>query len=231
MANGVAIISGGTKGLGLALVEKCLQEGWAVATCARSDVEIATLRARHPAEVLLAEKLDISRSDECDEFINKVHDRFGPTDVLINNASILGPRTKIESYNADEWQQTMEINVNGAFFMTRAVLSAMLERRAGVIINVSSGAGIKGKAGWGAYATSKFAIEGFTQVLRDEVQDRGIRVHVIDPGAMRTQMRADAYPEEDPMTLPEPRRIASVIFDIAAVYEPQLCRLTAKDYM
>jgi NAD(P)-dependent dehydrogenase (short-subunit alcohol dehydrogenase family) len=107
----------------------------------------------------------------------------------------------------------------------------MIPRREGVFINVSSGAGVKGKARWGAYAASKFAVEGFSQVLRDEVRDHHIRVHAFDPGAMQTAMRAAAYPDEDPTQHPTPETIARVLYDVAAVYEPQIARLIASEYL
>jgi NAD(P)-dependent dehydrogenase (short-subunit alcohol dehydrogenase family) len=231
MSKEVALITGGTKGLGKELVAKWLQEGWIVGTCSRSEPEIEALRALGSPENLLAERVDISDPEHCAEFVRKILDRCGRVDCLVNNAGVLGPRTEIVSYPADEWRRVMDINANGPFYMTKAVLPGMLESRSGVIINISSGAGIKGKARWGAYAASKFALEGFTQVLHDEVRDSGVRVHAVDPGAMRSEMRASAYPDEDSASLPDPSRVASVIFDIAAVYEPQLCRLTAQDYM
>ena len=227
----VAIITGGARGLGRALVEKWLAEDWAVATCARSEREIESLKRDLGAHSLVAEALDVSKQREVSAFVRRVHEQLGPTDVLINNAGLLGPRAPLETYPEQEWRAVIDVNLNGSFYFTKAVLPEMLERRSGVIINISSGAGVKGKARWGAYAASKFAVEGMTQVLREEVQDRGVRVHAIDPGAMRTEMRAHAYPEEDPLTLPEPKTVANVIFDISVVYEPQLCRLTVKEYM
>lgn len=225
---GVAIITGGTRGLGLALVEKWLNEDWALATCARSADEVSALPV---SDQLLAQALDVTDREAVLRFVAATEERFGRIDLLINNAAIAGPRAEILEYPPDEWRAVMDVNVDGPFHFIQAVLPGMLRRRSGVILNISSGAGIKGSAKWGAYAASKFALEGVTQVLRNEVQDLGVRVHAIDPGAMRTSMRAGAYPDEDPMTLPAPSRIAQIIFDIAAVYEPQLGRLSAKDYL
>jgi NAD(P)-dependent dehydrogenase (short-subunit alcohol dehydrogenase family) len=224
------IITGGTKGLGQASVKKWLSEGWSVATCARDEAELARLEAECASERLLTHTLDISDATAVCGFVERTIGRFGQIDVLINNASVLGPRIEIAEYPEQTWREVIDINLNGAFYLTQEVLHHMLPRREGVIINVSSGAGVKGKARWGAYAASKFAIEGFSQVLRDEVRDSGIRVHALDPGAMQTEMRAAAYPDENPTQHPTPEMIARVLFDIAAVYEPQIARLVAAEY-
>jgi NAD(P)-dependent dehydrogenase (short-subunit alcohol dehydrogenase family) len=227
----VVVITGGTRGLGRASVRKWLSEGWCVATCARDGTELARMEAELNNPNLLTQTLDVADANAVHSFVERVLGRWSKVDVLINNASILGPHQPIETYPEETWREVMEINLNGAFYFARAVLRPMLEARNGVIVNVSSGAGVKGKAGWGAYAASKFALEGFTQVLRDEVQDRGIRVHAFDPGAMQTDMRRLAYPDEDVTQHPTPEIIARILFDIAAVYEPQLDRLTAGEYL
>lgn len=227
----VVLITGGTRGLGQASIRKWLSEGWCVATCARDEAELARLEAELKNPNLLMQALDVADSKAVHGFVERVIGGWSKVDVLLNNASILGPHDTIATYPEETWREVMEINLNGAFYFAKAVLSSMLVARSGVIINVSSGAGVKGKAGWGAYAASKFALEGFTQVLRDEVQDRHIRVHAFDPGAMQTDMRRAAYPDEDIMQHPTPETIARILFDVAAVYEPQLGRLTAGEYL
>ncbi len=226
----VVIITGGTKGLGCASVGKWLGEGWRVATCAREEADLARLEEELNHPNLLTQALDVSDANAVHCFVERVLGKWDRIDALINNAGLLGPRETIEEYSEDAWREVIEINLNGAFYFAKAVLRPMLEARNGVIINVTSGAGIKGKKRWGAYAASKFALEGFTQVLRDELLDRGIRVHAFDPGAMRTAMRAKAYPDENPMQHPAPETIARILFDIAAVYEPSMGRLAAGEY-
>jgi NAD(P)-dependent dehydrogenase (short-subunit alcohol dehydrogenase family) len=231
MNNKVVIITGGTKGLGRASVKKWLSEGWNVATCARDEADLANLESEFDTPALLTQALNVSDSTAVHGFIQRVLGHWSQIDVLINNAGILGPRETIEDYPEDVWKNVVEANLNGPFFFVKAVLRPMLEAQQGVIINVSSGAGVNGSKRWGAYAASKFGLEGFSQVLRAEVIDRGIRVHAVDPGAMQTDMRAAAYPNEDPGQHPTPEMIASVIFDIAVVYEPQLARLVAREYL
>ena len=227
----VVIITGGTKGLGRASVKKWLAEGWHVATCARDEVALAQLEAECATENLLIQTLDVADEVEVRGFVERVRERWSRVDVLINNASILGPRETIEEYSEEAWREVIDINLNGTFYFIKAVLPVMQKQRSGVIVNVSSGAGVKGKARWGAYAASKFGVEGLSQVLREEVQDSHIRVHAFDPGAMQTDMRAAAYPDEDPKQHATPEMIANVLFDIAAVYEPTMGRLVAKEYL
>jgi NAD(P)-dependent dehydrogenase (short-subunit alcohol dehydrogenase family) len=225
------LITGGTAGLGRALVKKWLAEGWNVATCARSQDAREILRDEYNSEQLFARAVDVSDRYQVTEFVQEITKKWGTIDVLINNASILGPRVEILDYPPDEWDEVMRVNLDGTINFCRAVAPQMAAARSGVILNISSGAGIKGKERWGAYAVSKFAIEGFTQVLREELSEHRVRVHAIDPDKMRTKMRADAYPDEDPMTLRTPEKVADVIFDIAAVFEPQLGRLSVTDYL
>jgi NAD(P)-dependent dehydrogenase (short-subunit alcohol dehydrogenase family) len=110
----------------------------------------------------------------------------------------------------------LRVNLTGIFLMTRAVLPSMLARRAGSIINVTSGVGRRGKARWGAYAVTKAAVENFTQVLADEVKEFQIRVNAVNPAATRTTMRAAAYPAEDPLTLPTAEEIVPVFLYLAS---------------
>jgi NAD(P)-dependent dehydrogenase (short-subunit alcohol dehydrogenase family) len=114
------------------------------------------------------------------------------------------------------WEGVLKTNLTSVFTVTQEVLKLMVPRREGSIINVSSGVGRVGNARWGAYAVSKFGVEGLTQVLADEVKDYGIRVNAVNPGGTRTEMRAKAYPEEDPMTLPTPEEITGVFVYLAS---------------
>ncbi len=225
------VITGGTAGLGRALVKKWLAEGWNVATCARSHDALNHLRDESNSEQLFARAVDVADRSQVMEFVQEIINKWGAINVLINNASVLGPRVEILDYRPDEWDAVMRTNLDGAINFCRAVAPQMSASRSGVILNISSGAGIKGKVRWGAYAVSKFAIEGFTQVLREELSEHRVRVHAVDPDKMRTKMRADAYPDEDPTVLRTPEKVADVIFDIAAVFEPQLGRLSVTDYL
>ncbi|MDY7025518.1 MAG: YciK family oxidoreductase [Pseudomonadota bacterium] len=123
---------------------------------------------------------------------------FEHLDGLILNASILGERVAIEDYSVDVWNEVMQVNVNSQFYLTQILLPFLKDAPSASIVLTSSGVGKTGRALWGAYSVSKFATEGFMQVLADELKDSAIRVNCVDPGATRTAMRQDAYPSENP---------------------------------
>ncbi len=133
---------------------------------------------------------------------------FGRLDGVLHNAGILGRITPFEQYNPELWEQVMQININGPIWMTQALLPLLKASNDASVVFTSSSVGRKGRAYWGAYAVSKFATEGFVEVLADEVEHLGtLRVNSLNPGATRTQMRKTAYPGEDPMALRSPEEI------------------------
>ena len=119
-------------------------------------------------------------------------------------------------YPLSSWEEVVKVNLTALFLVTREVLKIMIPQKEGSIINLSSGVGRVGKARWGAYAASKFGVEGFTQVLAGEMRDCNIRVNAVNPGGTRTEMRAQAYPDEDPLTLPTPDEITGVFVYLAS---------------
>ena len=119
-------------------------------------------------------------------------------------------------YPVAGWQEVIRVNLTGIFLLTREVLPIMQKKRSGSIINVTSGVGRNGKARWGAYAVSKAGIECLTQILADELKGSGVRVNAVNPAATRTEMRAQAYPDEDPQSLPKPEEIISIFVDLAS---------------
>jgi len=179
---------------------------------------IATFGPTGPLTKRIAdgETADVGSVEDVKRVVRGAARRFGTIDVLVNNASILGPRVTIAEYPDPAWEEVLRINLSGVFFLCREVLPLMLAKRSGSIINVTSGVGRKGKARWGAYAVSKAGLECLTQVLADEVKDSGIRVNAVNPAATRTVMRAHAYPQEDPLTLPEPKAIVGIFLYLAS---------------
>jgi len=140
-----------------------------------------------------------------------VEDEFGGLDGLVHNASILGQRTPLSNYESRTWNLVMQVNATAPFMMTQALLPLLEVSKDASIIFTSSGVGAQGKAYWGAYSVSKFATEGMAQILADETGNTSkIRVNIIDPGATRTSMRAQAYPGENPAQNPLPKDIMPV---------------------
>jgi len=127
---------------------------------------------------------------------------FGRLDGILHNAGQLGRITPFEQYNPELWDQVMQVNINGPIWMTQALLPLLTKSADASVIFTSSSVGRKGRAYWGAYSVSKFATEGFAQVLAEEIDHLGtLRINTLNPGATRTAMRKSAYPGEDPMSL------------------------------
>jgi NAD(P)-dependent dehydrogenase (short-subunit alcohol dehydrogenase family) len=214
----VALVTGGSRGIGRAIAVAYAQSGANVFICARNvnDMEAALRDIRQTGGVINGVTGDVGKAKDVEHVVRETVARFGTIDVLVNNASILGPREPIANYPLAAWDEVIRINLAGVFLMSRAVLPIMLERRSGSIINVTSAVGRKGKARWGAYAVSKASLENFTQVLADEVSQTGIRVNSVNPAATRTRMRAEAYPTEDPLTLPAAEEITPIFVYLAS---------------
>jgi len=132
---------------------------------------------------------------------------FGQLDGLVHNAGILGDKISIEQYDPGMWQRVMHVNVTSAFALTQVCLPLLRESPDSSIIFTSSGVGRQGRAFWGAYSVSKFAIEGLSQVLADENRHTSLRVNCVNPGATRTNMRLAAYPAENRDLLKTPEEV------------------------
>jgi NAD(P)-dependent dehydrogenase (short-subunit alcohol dehydrogenase family) len=150
-----------------------------------------------------------ANSESYTTLAQSIEQEFGRLDGLVLNASILGERYSIEQYDAVLWQRVMHVNVTSAFAMTQVFLPLLQASEDASVIFTSSGVGRVGKAFWGAYAVSKFATEGLSQVLADEHRHGNLRSNCINPGATRTGMRLAAYPAEDREKLKRPQEILS----------------------
>ncbi|HEX7169742.1 MAG TPA: SDR family oxidoreductase [Rubrobacter sp.] len=212
----VALITGASQGLGRALALAFAEKGARVVVNARSDESVRPVAGEVEgagAEVL-AVAADVSREAEVERLVRETVERFGRIDVLVNNAGLLGPRVGVEDYPEDEWRRVIDANLTGPYLVSKAAIPHLSE--GGSIINVVSGVSVEGRAQWGAYSVSKFGVEGLTQILASELAERGIRVNAVDPGGMRTDMRAAAYPEEDPQTRITPEENTAVFLYLAS---------------
>lgn len=229
----VVMISGGTKGLGAALARRFTGEGARVSLCARGEEELDEIRDELEAAGadVLAFMADVASEGDVKAWVAATLDRFGRIDTLINNASVLGPRVGIEEYPLHDWRSVVDVNLNGAFLCAREVIPALRETK-GAMIHVSSGVGDHGRPYWGAYSASKNGLEALSEMLAGELKDDGIRSNAVDPGSMRTEMRAAAYPKEDPDTLPTPDEVADVFVYLASAASDHVTgqRFRAKAY-
>ena len=137
-----------------------------------------------------------------DDMHNTLASEFGLLDGLLHNASELGERTPIGNYPVEVWERVLHVNITAPFMMTKALLPLLERSQHGSIVFTGSGVGLHGRAYWGAYAVSKAATENLMQLLADELENTtSVRVNSINPGAIRSTMRAQAFPAEDPNTL------------------------------
>jgi NAD(P)-dependent dehydrogenase (short-subunit alcohol dehydrogenase family) len=213
----VAMISGGSKGLGAALAKRFAAEGAAVSLCARNGAELESVVREIEASGgrALGVVADVTSEADMATWVAETRAALGPVDVLVNNASLLGQRLPIEQYSADVWRQVVDVNLTGAFLFAKAAIPALRET-GGSMIHISSGVGDHGRPLWGAYCASKNGVEALSEMLAGELEADGIRSNAVDPGSMRTQMRAEAYPDEDPDKVPTPAEVADIFVWLAS---------------
>jgi NAD(P)-dependent dehydrogenase (short-subunit alcohol dehydrogenase family) len=199
----IILITGASDGIGRALAVHAAGHGAQVILHGRNVSklekvydEIEALRGA-PRPSIAVMDLAVAASDAYTSLADSLAEEFGRLDGLVNNAGILGERYSIEQYDAAMWQQVMHVNVTAAFAITQVCLPLLHQSEDASIIFTSSGVGRVGKPFWGAYAVSKFETERLSQVLASEQEHGPIRVNCINPGPVRTDMRAKAYPAED----------------------------------
>ncbi|MEU7338390.1 oxidoreductase [Streptomyces sp. NPDC007074] len=190
------ITGGGPGGFGMAYAEAALERGDNVVLTARRPELLAEWAGAHGDSVLVL-PLDVTDTRRIEEAVAAAEARFGGIDVLVNNAG-RGWYGSVEGMTDDAVRRTFELNFFAVVAVLRAVLPGMRARRSGWIVNMSSVAGLRGVTGFGYYTAAKFALEGLTEVLREEVAPLGVRVLAVEPGAFRT--RAYAGFADEPVT-------------------------------
>ena len=215
LANKVALVTGGSKGIGLAVAEEILERGGSVAICARNAAEVQAvgkqLEERFPKRVL-AMRCDVRRENEVEATFAAVDERFGGIDVLINNAGV-GFFKNLEKMTLEEWNTIIETNVTGVFLCCRAAVPRMRTRGGGYIINLSSLAGKNAFPQATAYNASKFALNGMSEALMQEVRHDGIRVSYVMPGSVNTYFNSGT-PDASMSWQLQPEDIARVVVDL-----------------
>lgn len=212
-----ALITGASKGIGKGIAKVYLNEGASVFLCARGEDQLAQtaseLSNRGEVSFFAA---DVADPKSAEQLAARAIETFPHLSILVNNASILGKRSPIVDLDVATWDDVLRVNTSSLFYITKPLVPHFVERGDASVINVSSSVGRRGKPNWGPYAVSKFGLEGFTQVLAAELEPAGVRVNSVNPGATRTDMRAGAYPDEDPTTLPTPEDIAEIFVFLAS---------------
>jgi NAD(P)-dependent dehydrogenase (short-subunit alcohol dehydrogenase family) len=184
----VAVVTGGSRGIGYCIAERLLREGANVYICARDakvlQQSLAELRQRGDAQVegMVA---DVRLYEDCRKLIQTAAERFGGIDILVNNAGI-GIMKQVDKLTPAEWDATIHTNLSGAFYCCREAIPIMRQRGGGYIFNISSLAGVNPFPGGSAYNASKFGLNGFSEAMMQDVRYDGIRVSYIMPGSVDT---------------------------------------------
>lgn len=185
--NRVIVITGGSEGIGKALVDAFLHQGAKVATCGRNYDKLYQLQSAHPGMPLMIHTADVSKESDCVNFIDAVISAFGTIDILINNAGI-SMRSLVSEVELDTIRKVMDVNFWGTVYCTKLALP-YITRNNGTVVGVSSIAGYRGLPGRSGYSASKFAVNGWLEALRTELLDSGTNVMWVCPGFTTSNIR------------------------------------------
>ncbi len=214
-----ALVTGASRGIGAAIARRFAAEGAHLILTARTvggleEVDDAVRAAGGSATLVPADLLDM---DQIDKIAAAVHERFGKLDVLVGNAGSLGVLSPVGHIDPKVWDETVALNLTVNYRLIRAFDVLLRRSDAGRAIFVSSGAARNPHPYWGAYSASKAGLEALVQTYAGEVAKTNIRVNIVNPGGVRTSMRAQAFPGEDPMSLVTPDDVTDIFVQLAAI--------------
>jgi NAD(P)-dependent dehydrogenase (short-subunit alcohol dehydrogenase family) len=225
------LITGGTSGLGFALVRELTSRGARVAFVARTAERVAAVAREHDAHGIVG---DVAQKNDIHRIALQATGLLGGVDVLVNNASDLGPTplALLGDTECEHFERALVTNVLGPFRLTKALLGSLAasarEARGGVVLNISSDAAVNAYARWGAYGSSKAALAHLTRIWNEEMSPQGVKFLALDPGDMDTPMHALAMPDADRAALKQPSiaagEIADAIADLLPVRLPSAVR-------
>jgi len=210
LAGRVIAITGASDGLGRAVALACARHGASVVLVGRSERKLEAVHteiaaAGGPEAAIGVLDLERALATDYDRLAAALAERYGRLDGLLHNAALLGTLAPIEHYDVPTWCRVLHVNLTAAFALTQVLLPLLKRSADAAVVFTSSSVGRRGRAYWGAYAASKFGLEGLSQVLADELEGTSaIRVNTLNPGRARTAMRRQAYPAEDVATVPLP---------------------------
>ena len=230
--NGLRVaITGGTSGLGLALVDALREAGAQVAFVARDSHRVSAVALRRPGAHGIAG--DVSSKESIHAIAMQVTSALGALDILVNNASSLGPvpLAPLADTECEDFEIALQTNVLGPFRLTKALLGALAasarEGRPAIVVNISSDAAVSAYAGWGAYGASKAGLAHMSRIWDEELKAHGVRVVAHDPGDMDTPLHALAIPDADPADLKTPDQSARELLERIAQVIAQQAEVTA----
>ena len=210
----VALITGASRGIGAAVAKQYAAEGAQVILTARTiagleEVDDAIQAASNGQSKATLVPLDLKNQDEIQKLGPAISKRFGRLDILVGNAGILGEITPVPQIEPEDWQELIKVNLTANWQLIRSLQSLLLVSDSGRAMFVTSGVA-GGRAYWGGYAITKTALESMVKTWAEEMVGTSLKINLINPGAVRTSMRASAYPGENPMSLPRPEEITEV---------------------
>ncbi|MFD2923749.1 3-ketoacyl-ACP reductase [Halobacillus naozhouensis] len=208
----VALITGAGRGIGRATAIALAEEGVHVGLVGLTEANIENVSAEleHTGVKRSVAQGDVSDIDSVNQAVRKVSSELGPVDILINNAGI-GKYGGFMDLNPEEWEKVIQVNLMGTYYITRAVLPGMVERKSGDIVNISSTSGLRGTPNSSAYSASKFGILGLSESLMQEVRKHNIRVNAITPSRVVTNFSGQYQEHEDTDHLMQPEDLAEYI--------------------
>lgn len=218
LAGRIALITGASRGIGAAVAKRFAAEGAHVILTARTvgaleEVDDAIQKETGANATLVP--LNLMEFDRIDQLGQAIFERFGRLDIVVGNAAVLETLGPIATYDPKHWQRIMDTNVTANYRLIRSMDRLLRASDAGRAIFVTSGAAHGPTHYWGPYAASKAALEMMVQTYALEVTKSNLRVNLVDPGVVRTRMRTQAFPGEDPNTLPPPESVAGPFVDLA----------------
>ena len=225
MQSARVLITGGTSGLGLALVRELTLRGARVAFVSRTAERVAAVAREYDAHGIVG---DVARKEDIHPIALQATGALGGLDVLVNNASDLGPTplALLGDTECEDFERAFVTNVLGPFRLTKALLGSLAasarEGRGSVVLNISSDAAVNAYARWGAYGSSKAALAHMTRIWNEEMTTHGVKLLALDPGDMDTPMHALAVPDADRATLKQPGAAAVELVDAIADLLPGL---------
>jgi len=206
----IVVVTGGSKGIGLAIARALLERGGQVAISGRSEADLNTAAQALGAGRVLAVRADVREPADAERLVGETARRFGGLDVLVNNAGV-GRFASVADMRVDDWRQIIDTNLSGVFYCTRAALPELRRRGGGYIVNISSLAGKNAFAGGAAYCASKAGLNQFSEALMQEVRHDNIRVSYVMPGSVATAFGGTTGGDEWKLA---PEDVAKVVVDL-----------------
>ncbi len=218
LAGRIALVTGASRGIGAAVARRFAAEGARLVLVARTVgglEELDDAIRKDGGERATLVPLDLRELDAIDRLGASLYERHGRLDVLVGNAGVLGTLSPVGHIEPATWDEVIDLNLTANWRLIRSLDPLLRQSEAGRAIFVTSGAAARAKAYWGAYAVSKAALEMLVTTYAAEIAKTRVRANLLDPGAVRTGMRAAAFPGEDPMTLPAPEDITDAFVELA----------------